>query len=395
MPKVLHLINSLVRGGIEKWLLSMLRAVPRSECAMDVCCKGSSVGPLAGVAEDAGARVFSCPLRPAHVSFIRGLQRILREGHYDVLHCHLELYSGVAVWAARSLGIPVIASFHNTHFEPQTPLTRLPVIRQLRWAYGLLSIPYALRRADLVTGCSEGVLQSLDPRGTVIPPGRSRVLSYGVELPEPRTAQERADFRRSFGWPQDTPVILHVGRFLEQKNHLGMIAIFQRVLERVPTARLLLVGEGMLRPAVEQKIAEAGLADRVLLLGLRDDVPALMGLADVFLFPSLFEGLPLVAIEANAARLPVVGSRIAGLTEAVCDGETALLHDVGDLEGMANSVGKIVTDKEYSQRLGQAGHARVQQNFSTQASTRRLLEIYRGLMHPVREPVMCFATNRG
>ena len=116
--RVLHLIHWLVRGGIETWLLSMLRAVPRDECVMDFVCKGAGTGPLAPVAEELGARVHHCPLGPAHIPFARGLARILKEGRYDVLHCHLDVYSGFPVWVARRRGVRVISSFHNTQFPP-------------------------------------------------------------------------------------------------------------------------------------------------------------------------------------------------------------------------------------------------------------------------------------
>jgi glycosyltransferase EpsF len=391
--KILHLIHSLTRGGIEMWLLSMLRTVSRAECAMDVCCKGRTPGPLAGVAQQFGAQVHGCPLRPGHISFVRGLRRLLRHGRYDLLHCHLELYSGVAVAVARSLGIPVIASFHNTRFQPQTPLTKLPIVRQLRWAYGLVSVSYALRRANLVTGCSNAVLQAIDPRGRTA--GRSRVLHYGVDLPVAATVHERAAFREAFGWTADTPVLLHVGRFLEQKNHPGVLAVFQRALERVPSARLLLVGDGMLRPAIENQIAQGGLMDRVRLLGSRNDVPALMSCSDVLLLPSRYEGFGLVAIEASSAYLPVVGSRIPGLTEAVRDGETARLHDISDVEGMAGSVTRILTDASHGRQMGQAGRSWVEANFSTEASAQRLLETYRAIARPAPETCGCLAASRG
>src|SRR5437773_1351676 len=101
MAKVLHLITSLTRGGIETWLLSMLRAVPRAICEMDFCCKGSATGERTSEAERLGAGVFHCPLGPGHVGFARSLGRLLAQGGYDLLHNHLELYSGFPVWVAR------------------------------------------------------------------------------------------------------------------------------------------------------------------------------------------------------------------------------------------------------------------------------------------------------
>jgi hypothetical protein len=182
---------------------------------MDVCCKGRDIGPLASLAEQEGAKVISCPLGPAHVGFATKLQRILKEGKYDILHNHLQAYSGFPVWVAHQVKVPVITSFHNTHFEAQTPLTRLPIIRQMRSLYSVISIGYALRNSALVTGCSQGVINSLDPDGKKLQT-RSRVLYYGVNIPELATPEECVELRKSFGWEADTPIILHVGQFFRK-----------------------------------------------------------------------------------------------------------------------------------------------------------------------------------
>ncbi|NJR59169.1 MAG: glycosyltransferase family 4 protein [Cyanobacteria bacterium CRU_2_1] len=373
--KILHLIHHFNRGGIENWLLSMLREIPRNRCEMDICCKGSEIGSLAKVANELGVVVFHCPLGLAHIRFAQSLKQVLIKGHYQILHNHVEAYSGFPVWVAHTLNIPVITSFHNTNFLPQTPLTRLPLLRQLRSLYSGISIRYALYHSELVTGCSQAVLNHLDPCGKSLG-DRARVLHYGVNLPTRSAPEMRSSFRDSYGWSADTPLILHVGRLIEQKNHLGLLSIFQHVLEQIPTAKLLIVGDGVLRPAIEHTIAERGLSQAVHLLGLRDDVSFLMNQADVFLFPSLYEGFGLVAIEANAAYLPVVGSQIPGLTEAVQDEKTALLHDVNDIEGMANSVIKLLNNKQYANQMGDAGFRRVKEHYSSKVSAEKLLEIY-------------------
>jgi len=105
-----------------------------------------------------------------------------------------------------------------------------------------------------------------------------------------------------------------------------------------------------------------------------------MSLCDVFLFPSLHEGFGLVAIEASAAGLPVVGSKIVGLLEAVLDGKTGILHDVNDLEGMAQSVVLLLKDPAYAKGLASAGRERVIQNFSIPISAKNLLEMYQEVL---------------
>jgi len=378
MTRVLHLITSFNRGGIETWLISMLREIPRGKYQMDVCCKGTDIGPLASLAEQAGANVISCPLGPAHVGFAAKLQRILKEGKYDILHNHLEAYSGFPVWVAHQVKVPVITSFHNSHFEAQTSLTRLPIIRQIRSVYSVISIAYALRNSRLVTGCSQGVINSLDPDGKKLQT-RSRVLYYGVNIPDLATSEECAQLRKEFGWEPETPIILHVGRLIEQKNHLGLLSVFQQILQQVPTAKLLLVGKGPLEQMIEKSINQRGLSHAVRLLGARDDVPSLMSKCDIFLLPSIHEGLGVVVLEANASGLPVIGSRVTGLTEAVRDGETGILKEVGDIEGMAASAIALIKDFSYAQQMKNSGLTWIKDNFSTEVSAKRLLDIYDSL----------------
>ncbi|WYL96430.1 MAG: glycosyltransferase family 4 protein [Gloeotrichia echinulata IR180] len=378
MPKVLHLINNFNRGGIEKWLLYMLGEIPRSQYVIDFYCKGSNIGVLAKIAQHLDAKVICCRLGINQVRFAQQLRQILLEEDYQIIHNHLQVYSGLPVWVAHQLEIPIITSFHNTYFGYQMPFTRLPSIRQMRSVYAMISIRYALTHSDLVTGCSQAVLDSLNLQGTKIHK-RSRILNYGINIPELATTEERNTFRQSFGWSKDVPVILHVGRFSEQKNHLGLLSIFKLVVKHIPTAKLLLVGEGPLRGFIEKNIAQLKLSQAVYLLGQRDDVPSLMSKCDVFLLPSLYEGLPVVALEANAAGLPVIGSKILGLTEAVVDGKTAILHDVDDIEGMAQSAIALIHNPHYCLQLGKAGREWVTDNHSTSVSAKQLIEIYDSL----------------
>jgi glycosyltransferase EpsF len=370
-PRVLHLITWLQPGGIEKWLLSMLKTIPRDEYELDFCCKGSDVGELAPVARDHGSKVLLNPLRPTHVGYAKRLRRILDDGDYDIVHNHMANYSGIGTWAARKESVPVIASFHNTEFPPET-WTRAAGLRQARDLYSNASMGYAVRRSDYVTGCSRATLEAVldnEPRST------DRVLYYGVDLPEIRK-DAAATVREEIGVDNGARLVLHVGRIIEQKNHEGLLRIFARIAGEVEDAYLLLVGDGPLRARVEEQVRKLGLEERVKLLGLRKDVPRLMMASDVLLFPSLHEGFGLVATEANAAGLPVVGTAIPGLTEAVEDGVTGVLHDVKDEAGMAQSTLRLLNDIDEAQKMGAAGRERVQREFTLQQSAERLTALY-------------------
>ena len=376
MIKVLHLLTTLGRGGLERWLLSLQEEMLLRGVAMDFCCKGNDLGCWSEAAQSAGARVLLCPLRPTQVGFVRGLRRIVESGGYQILHSHLAVYSGLAVWVARRQRIPVITSFHSTESPPFFWWGRFPGLRHLRDTYARCSINYAVNRSDFVTGCSIAALRKFCPE-QANGNGRARVVYYGVRMtPKLATPEERAAFRAQLGFPEDAPTVIHVGRFSDEKNHWGVLQVFSRVVNIIPQARLVLVGDGPLRPETQLWAATLGLTPVVRFLGPREDVPQILPKCDLFLFPSHFEGLPVAAIEANAAGLPVVGSRIAGTVEAVEDGTTAILHEAKDLDGMSASVVRLLSDKSLSKELGQAGRRRAQERFSVAASATCLEQLY-------------------
>ncbi len=385
--RVLHLVNSLGRGGgIEQWLYSLLQVMPRQVCSMDFVCKGPRVGRLGPRVEELGARVCHCPLTPAHVGFMRGLSKILRTGGYDIVHNHLNAFAGPGIAVARRLGIPTITTFHAANLDPEDPGMTAPGLYHLRKLYGALSTGYAVRRSDLVTGVSRAVLDAhVIPR--IGDNDRTAVLRLGVNIPEPVTLEQRAAFRNRMGWTEQTPVLLHVGSFKPAKNHKGLVRIFARIIEDIPDAKLLLVGRDTDSQVLADIVSREGIAGSVRVLGIREDVRELAGLCDLFLFPSISEGFGLAPLEANAAGLAVVGSDIPGLREAVVNNETGVLHNPDDCEGLARSAVTLLRDCEAAEAMGRAGRRRAEESFSIAHSAESLLGLYQQV---VRRPhVQC------
>lgn len=373
--RVIHLINAFNRGGVEKWLLSVLATAPRDRLAIDVCCKGSDLGPWACLAMDCGASIHHCRLTPFQVGFVRGLIKTLRENRYDVIHNHLGVYSGLAVWVARRVGIPVVTTFHSSEFPAANKALSLPGLVHLRSLYGRFSLGYAIRHSDMLTAVSRGVIEEVVPNRPELR-AKTVVTHLGVDIPEPATKDDKARFREELGWAEDTPLVCHVGRFFEQKNHFGLLAMFERVLRQAPGAKLVLVGDGPLKEPVEDYVKTRNLQESVRFLGSRDDAVSVMACCDVFAFPSFWEGFGIVALEANSVCVPVVGSDVVGTNEAVENGKTALLFETSDLDSMAAAVVRLINDRAYAASLGSAGRARAKELFSMQASVEGLMRVY-------------------
>jgi glycosyltransferase involved in cell wall biosynthesis len=287
-------------GGVEVWLMHMLRHIDREQFRMDFLVHTPQPKAFDDEIRALGSRVIPC-VRPLHLyrypfAFRRA---VAANGPYDVLHCHV-LFSGLVMRLARSRGVPVrVAHSHSDAggFGVDGEFFRGRFITWTnRWA-----------RHDATHGlaCSRRAAAALFGPDHAADP-RFRLFYYGVDLTPFEAAVDSARLRAELGIPPGVLVIGHVGRFQEQKNHTFLIDVAAAVARRQET-RLLLVGDGPLRPAVERMVADLGLGDRVVFAGVRRDVARLMrGVMDVFVLPSHYEGLPLVGIEAQAAGLPLV-----------------------------------------------------------------------------------------
>jgi len=373
--KVLHLLTALGHGGAEMWLLKLIEPLRKLGIDSDFVLKAPELGRLREAAHERGSRTYEVRLGLTHAGYVRNVARLARDEPYDIIHTHEFVYSGPGVLAGRVAHKPTVMTLHHYIMDPQTTLTRRFGIRHARNAYGRLSLRYATRRADVVTAFSKAVMSRVMPSYASDP--RCRLLRLCVDVHERASQQARDELRSSLGWAPTAPLIVHAGRFIEQKNHVGIVRIFRRVLLHRPDARLILLGQG---PLEQQVIGLAGDLIRrgvVRLLGLREDVPALLSAADVLLFPSLDEGFGLVPLEANACGLPVVGTRVPGLDEALIDGENAYLHAVNDETGMAASVLALVANPKEASEMGNRGRSRAEALYSPRASAELLARVYR------------------
>ena len=239
------------------------------------------------------------------------------------------------------------------------------------------------------TGASEGELRS----GYALTPSPSH--SKNISLFTERRTSERAVskdgyssflFNPLWGFPVvaagilfvvDHPLIVHVGRYSRQKNHAGLVRAAARVVAREPSVRFLLVGDGPLRGEIEELIRQYKLTEHVRTLGVRRDVPRILTCSDIFFLPSRFEGFPVAALEASAAGLPIVGTNVEGLSEAVTDSVTGLLRSFGDEVGLSEALLKLLSNQELRADLGANGRNRVLARFTRQASAEKLCRIYR------------------
>lgn len=297
--RILHVVGKLDRGGAETWLVQVLRHMDRQKYQMDFLVHSTDPGAYDDEVRALGSRIIPClsPSNPA--LYARNFRRVLREyGPYEVVHSHVYHYSGYILMLAAASGVPIrIAHSHTNARSAEGSM------RPTRKAYGA-AMRFLIRLfATNGLAVSTEAGDHLFKRNWQASP-KWKLHHLGIDLSRFDISVDRDSVRASIGIPSDVFVIGHVGRFVEAKNHSFLVDVAREVVRMEPKAVFLLVGDGPLRPAIEAKVASHSLSKNVVFAGLRSDVPTLMkGAMDLFLFPSVYEGLPLTLLEAQTAGL--------------------------------------------------------------------------------------------
>jgi glycosyltransferase involved in cell wall biosynthesis len=249
-------------------------------------------------------RIAFGPLRfPVHFG------RLVRRQGFDVVHSHIHLQSGFIVRLASRLGVPA----RIVHFRSSRDGGGRGPIRSLQRA---VLRNWIRRHATSILSVGEGAMESVwgplwrnDPRCSVIYSGLDPAAFGG-----PRQAKE---VRREFGFPEDSGLVIHAGRFVREKNHVRLLDVFNSLQQRRSDVRLLMVGWDPtgISETIQRRIGSLGLIGRAVVSGERGDIPRLLKAADLLVFPSLWEGLPGVVLEAAAAGTPVLASDLPGVAE--------------------------------------------------------------------------------
>jgi glycosyltransferase involved in cell wall biosynthesis len=313
-PRVLHVVSSLERGGIEIWLVHLLLHIDRRRFPTDALVLNARRGPLESELRSLGCRVFYCADHRKPWVLQRFMSDVLhRYGPYDIVHSHVHHFGGMVIRVAAKQDVPIRIVHSRNDMRPVEGrvgrLRRMYTRIMRRWidAYATQLVAISVPAAEDLFGSG----WRRDERCSIIYSGR--------DLSGFARQGDREEIRRSLGLPADALVIGHVGRFHERKNHAMVIDIAAEVFRRESRARLLLIGDGPEEGVVRERADRAGIADRVVYAGARNDVAALLRSAiDVFLFPSRHEGLGVAVVEAQAAGVPcIVAAHLPGEIDVV------------------------------------------------------------------------------
>lgn len=362
---ILHFSNTIARGGVEGHILTLLRGLDRNRFRLYLACSPEVV-ELLGSDVPADVPVFPVRFRkPHHVGGAIRLARLLREIRIDILHSHLFYSSLFASPVGKVSRVPV--TIETPHVREQ-------------WRHGLKSRFFVDRFAghfvDRYIAVSQANARYLIEEKK-LPERKIQVIRNGCDIrhfnPE---HQAPRGLKHSLGFGEADPVLLVLGRLEPQKGHRYLLEALPAILREFPEAKLVSLGDGCLRSELEEMTRGLGVAGAVRFVGFQSNVSDWLALADVSVLPSLYEGLPLVALESLAAVRPVVASAVDGTVEIVLDGKTGFAVPPAEPARLSEAILRLLRDPELRRKFGEAGRKLVLENFSQEQQIHKTEEFY-------------------
>lgn len=298
MIRILQILGGLDRGGAETMLMNLYRHVDKNSIQFDFIVHTEEKQAYYNEILEMGGRIFSCPKYCGrnHFQYKQWWKNFFAEHpEYKIIHSHVRSTASIIFQAAKEFEVKTIIHSHSTSNGSGLK----SVVKKI--------LQYPLRnQADCFFACSRSAGEWLYGK-KLAKRKKIHIIPNAIDVEKYKVCHEtRKTYREQLEINETTQVYIHVGRMHQAKNHGFLLKMFSEVLKKQPDSVLLLVGDGDLRNEIETRICELNLKEHVKMLGSREDVPALLQMADCFLLPSLWEGIPVTAIEAAAAGLPCI-----------------------------------------------------------------------------------------
>jgi glycosyltransferase involved in cell wall biosynthesis len=302
------------------------------------------------------------------------LLRLFRSRRFDVVHTHMYKAALIGAAAAAVARVPVVVNTaHNLGF------LALPNagLRALFWLYDRLLFAATM---DAVITVSNRIRQQVVGSG-LVPDEKAVAIQNGIDLgPFLATGDQSESLRAEFGCGPEDVLIVTVGRLVWFKGLDILLDAIPSIAAPTGRAKFVIVGDGPLRKPLLEQVTRLSLGDRVQFTGERRDVPAVLAAADVFVLPSVSEGLPISILEAMAAAVPVIATDVGGVPELVMDGETGVLVPARNKDALARAISRLAADPALRRRMGERGRERVMANFSSSAMVQHTYGLYCSLL---------------
>lgn len=384
MITVCHIITQLELGGAQQNTLYTVTHLDRTRCHPVLITGAEGILIEDADKETAVQKYYLpelvrdiCPTKDmqAVASILKILRREKRRFPESplIVHTHSSKAGIVGRWAAKLAGADaIIHSIHGFGFHPYQSSKARRLFIALEWLTSKITTHFiAVSAANIDTGV----------RLKLFSRSRVSLIRSGIDIEQFRQV-DNSDLEQTFAAlhiPPQKKIVGMVACFKPQKAPLDFVRALKLVAESVPDVHAIMVGDGVLRPAIEAEIARCHLEDTISLLGWRTDIPALLHLCQMLVLTSLWEGLPRVCPQAMAAGIPIVATRVDGTPEAVLDGVNGFLVTPGDIETIAEKIAYLLTHPDVAKRMGVEGQQRVAE-FDIHRMVRQQEDLYQSLV---------------
>jgi L-malate glycosyltransferase len=358
---VMQIIHTLDFGGAERLAATISHSLPRDAFQVSVCGLFGGAGPLtAELLRRSVPHFYLEAEKRSKLSLLYGLYRLLREQRVDIVQVHGAYGLMHSFLPARLAGVKIIYTEH----------AKQSILRVRRAGLAARYLPSFIAR----TVCVSDNLRVFFRETLGVRENRLTLVYNGIDVA--RFRSEHPAFpdkvaQRTIGC---------IARLTEAKDHGNLLAAFAEVVKLRGPLRLVLVGDGELRGAIEQMVAELGISAYVDLLGSRDDIPELLSRMDIFVLPSKREGFPVAILEAMAAGRPVVATEVGGVCEVITSGENGIIVPAGDSAKLAQALLRLLDDPPAARLMALKGEQLVSASFDVQQMSGQYARLFRAVM---------------
>lgn len=351
--KITHILPELGYGGAERLLVDLLKNIDRDKFNVEVICLikgGDFVEDLAEI--DVPVKILG-KRGKLGLAMMWRLKKYLVETQPDIVHTHLfagDFWGRVAAYLA---GVKIIISTEHNINTSEGKLKDWLKSKTNRLATKIIAVSRSVKNYTI--------------KKYQTPAEKISVIYNGIDIS--RFSFESVDFNNKI-------IFGTVGRLTKQKGHKYLISAFKKVSQKLPEAELWIVGEGELRDDLTKQIAKLNLTEKVKLLGTRKNIPAMLNEFDIFVMPSVWEGLGIVVLEAMASGLPIIASDVDGLSELVKDNQNGLLFESKNIEQLSQKMTELVQNETLADKFSRAGREMVENNFDLKKVVREYEEVY-------------------
>lgn len=371
--KILHVVRPAA-GGLKNHLINLVRYTDKNKFDVTVACPPNS--PLFEELASLGIKTLPIPLLgelspTKDYAVVHTLVKYLNQSGTTILHAHSSKGALVGRIAAILARTPVVLfTVHNSIFYEEWPQWKKTIFAQVE--------RFLARFTDRIITVSDALKQELIEKES-IPATQISTIYNGIEVENFTAKVDMLNIRRDLNIPELGPVIGTIARLAPQKG----VSYFLKAasLLKEYQVNFLVVGDGPLRDALEQEVTELGLQNRVIFTGKRDNIAEILSIMDIYVLPSVTEGLPLTILEAMAAGKPVVATRVGGVPEAIVEGKTGLVVAPRDPEALAVAIAGMLSEREKLIRMGNNGQKHVVEKFTIRHMVDRTMDLYTQLLN--------------